>query len=335
MKPPDFPSRIKRLRNTMETKGLDACLLNSRNDILYYTGRDIGDSCFLLVSGDKPVMFITSLSNEVRPTKEFNAVFMKGVAAVAKRLRKFRRVGFDEYGTSYRAFSELKKAKPSLIPSASIIKEPRMTKDEWELEQIEKAAHIARKTLSGLGDITGKSEMKVSGMIDSFFRKAEARESFETIAASGRHSAFIHHKPDKMQVKRKDLVIVDAGALYNNYCSDMTRTFCGNPGPRERAIMENISQIQGELIDMASEGTGYEDIQKRYGSLLRKKGYRVMHSFGHGIGLGVHERPAKGDTLKEGMVITVEPGAYIRNFGGCRIEDMLVIRKGKARILTR
>src|SRR4030042_3630037 len=91
----------------------------------------------------------------------------------------------------------MKKAKPSLIPSASIIKEPRMTKDEWELEQIEKAAHIVRKALSGLRDITGKSEMKVSGMIDSFFRKAEARESFETIAASGRHSAFIHHKPDK------------------------------------------------------------------------------------------------------------------------------------------
>ncbi len=332
---PDFQERIEKLRVLMERKKLNACLLSSRNDILYYTGRDIGDSCFLLVSGEKPVMFVTSLSNEVRPTKEFNAVFMKGLHEVAKRLGKFRRVGFDEYGTSYSTFSELKKAKTSLIPSASVIKEPRMAKDEWELEQITKAAHIARKALSSLGDIAGKSEREVSGLISSSFRKVDARESFETIVASGRHSAFIHHKPDRIRVKRKDLAIVDAGALYNNYCSDMTRTFCGNPGPRERAIMENISHIQGELIDMASQGTKYEDIQKKYGQLLKRKGYRVMHSFGHGIGLGVHERPAKGDTLKEGMVITVEPGAYVRNFGGCRIEDMLVIRKGKARILTK
>ena len=335
MEGPSFQKRIEKLRILMEKKRLDACLLSSRNDILYYTGRDIGDSCFLLVSESKPVMFVTSLSNEVRPTKEFNAVFMRGLSDVAKRLRKFRRAGFDEYGTSYSTFSELKKARTSLIPSSSVMKEPRMAKDEWEMEQIAKAAHIARKALSGLGDITGKSEIEVSGMIGSSFRKAGTKESFETIAASGRHSAFIHHKPDKMKVGKKDLVIVDAGAIYNSYCSDMTRTFCGNPGPREKAMMENISQIQGELIDTASEGAGYEDIQKRYGSLMRKKGYRVMHSFGHGIGLGVHERPAKGDTLKEGMVITVEPGAYVRNLGGCRIEDMLVIRKGKARILTK
>jgi len=332
---PDFPSRIKELRILMEKRRLDACLLSSRNDILYYTGVDIGDSCLLLISESRPTLFVTSLSNEVRSTGLFSAARMKGVPDVAKRVKRFRRVGFDEYSTNFAVFSQLKKSKTSLIPSSSIIKEPRMVKDGWEMEQIAEAARIVRKAICGLGDISGKSEREVSGLIGSSFRKAGVKESFETIVASGRHSAFIHHRPDSIRIKGKDLVIVDAGALCNSYCSDMTRTFCSSPGPRERAIMESIAQIQAELIDMATGGVKYEDIQKRYESLLRRKHYKVMHSFGHGIGLGVHERPSKGDTLREGMVITVEPGAYIKGFGGCRTEDMLVVRKGKARVLTR
>jgi Xaa-Pro aminopeptidase len=110
---------------------------------------------------------------------------------------------------------------------------------------------------------------------------------------------------------------------------------CAKPGIREKKIVENVSGIQAELIGMATEGVRYDDIQKRYELLLKRKGYKLMHSFGHGIGIGVHERPAKGDVLKAGMVITVEPGAYMKGFGGCRIEDMVLVRKGSPRILTR
>ena len=161
-----------------------------------------------------------------------------------------------------------------------------------------------------------------------------AKPSFDTIVASGKHSAFVHHKPDRNVIKQGDLAIIDIGAVFNGYCSDMTRTLCSKPGPKERRIMENISGIQAELIDGVSEGVKYDEMEKKYESLLRKKGYRLMHSFGHGIGIGVHERPAKGDVLKAGMVITVEPGAYIKGFGGCRMEDMVLVRKGSPRILT-
>jgi Xaa-Pro aminopeptidase len=332
---PDFSSRIKKLRALMEKRGMDACLINSRNDVYYYIGKDIGDSCFLLISEAKPCIFVTSLSNEIDPTKEFDAIFIKGISDISKKLKPFRRVGFDEYSTNYKVFSELKKSKATLKPAASIIKEPRMVKDEYETEQITKAADIARKTMSGLGEISGKSELEVSEAIESSFRKVGAKPSFDMIVASGQHSAFVHHKPDKNPIKQGDLVIVDIGAVFNNYCSDMTRTFCKKRGPRERKIMENVSEIQAELIGMAAEGVKYDDIQKRYEDILRKKGYKLMHSFGHGIGAGVHERPAKGDALKAGMVITVEPGAYIKGFGGCRIEDMIIVTKGKPKILTK
>ena len=335
MEAPDFSSRIKKLKTLLDVKGLDACLVNSRNDVYYYTGKNIGDSCSLLISEARPCMFVTSLSNEIEPTKEFDAIFIKGVSDISRRLKRFRRVGFDEYTTNYKVFSELKKSKPTLKPAAAIIKEPRMVKDEYEMGQIRKAADIARKAMSSLGEISGRNEAEVSEEIESSFRKCGAKPSFDSIVASGKNSAFIHHKPDITQIRRSDLVIIDMGAVFNGYCSDMTRTFCKKPGPRERKIMENISEIQSELIHMAVEGAKYDDIQKHYESLLKRKGYKLMHSFGHGIGIGVHERPSKGDVLKAGMVITVEPGAYIKGFGGCRIEDMVLVRKGKPKILTR
>lgn len=332
---PDFSSRIGKLRALMEKQRLDACLVNSRNDILYYTGRDIGDSCYLLVSKSRPVMLVTSLSNEIEPTREADVIFIKGVQDISKKLKRFRRVGFDEYSTNYAVFSQLRKSKSAMKPSAGIIKEPRMVKDGWEMEQLAKAADIARKAMSGIGETTDRTETEVSESVEYSFRRMGAKPSFDTIVASGKHSAFVHHKPDKNAISGKDLVIIDIGAVLNGYCSDMTRTFCTNPGLKERKIMENISGIQSELIDMISEGAKYDGIEKRYESLLIKKGYRLMHSFGHGIGTGVHERPAKGDVLKAGMVITVEPGAYIKGFGGCRMEDMVAVRKGSPRILTR
>jgi Xaa-Pro aminopeptidase len=210
-----------------------------------------------------------------------------------------------------------------------------MVKEEWEMEQIRKAADIASRVVSGLGDISGKTEIDVSEAIDSSFRKAGAKPAFETIVASGRHSWFVHHIPDKNMIKSNDLVIVDLGAIMSSYCSDMTRTLCQASGQKEKRIIENLGEIQSELMDMAMPGVKYDDIQRRFEHLMKRKGYRVMHSFGHGIGIGVHERPSKGDILKEGMVMTVEPGAYIKNFGGCRIEDMILVKKGKGKILTK
>ena len=336
MPKPDFSGRIRKLRTLMGSKGLDACLVNSRNDMFYYTGQEIGDLSFLLVTkNSKPTIFLTSLNNYVQPTERFGVVYMKGIQDVAKALKRFRLVGFDEYGTSCSTFSELRKSGAGLKPSASVIKEPRMVKDTYELGMIAKAAAIARKGISGAGPLAGKTEMSVLNRIELSFRNAGAKPSFETIVASGKHSAFVHHITGRKAIGKKDLVIIDAGAVAGGYCSDMTRTLCRSPGPKERRIIENIGNVQAELMDMAREGVRYDDVQKRFEALLEKKGYKVMHSFGHGIGTGVHERPTKGDFLKEGMVITVEPGAYVKGFGGCRIEDMIVIRKGRPRILTK
>ncbi len=334
MEKPDFASRMGKLKILMEKKRLDACLLNSRNDIFYYTGESIGDFSSLLVSSGKPCIFLTSLNNYVQKTSAFAVVWVRGIADIAKRLSRFKRTGFDEYTTSFWAFSELKKSKCSLVPFASQIKQPRMIKDEFELEHIGKASKIASKTLSNLGDLSGKTEMQVSDSIENAFRSSYSKPSFETIVASGKNSSHVHHINSSRTIGKKDLVVIDAGAVIDSYCSDISRTLCSLPGKREKQIIENVKETQCELIDMISEGVKYDDIQRKFENLMRKKRYKVLHSFGHGIGLSVHERPSKGDTLKEGMAITVEPGAYIKNFGGCRIEDIAIVRKGRAKILS-
>ncbi|MEM5812159.1 MAG: Xaa-Pro peptidase family protein [Candidatus Aenigmatarchaeota archaeon] len=329
-----FYSRRKNLISLMEEKGIEALLLNSRSDLFYYTGIK-AENCYLLIPRNStPCIFRTSLENQIDGAKNLKVFLIRELSEMAKRLKSFKRIGFDEYSTNYYAFSIIKKSGLKLEPSASIIKKPRMVKDEQEIEQIKKSAQITRKAISTIGDISGKKEIEVANRIDLLFRNLGAKNSFDTIVASGRNSAIIHHKPDLTAIKRKSLTIVDAGARLNNYCSDMTRTFCQNPGKKERQIMENISQVQGELIDSIRCGVTYDEIQKKYESLMKSKGYKVMHSFGHGVGISIHERPSKGDILEAGMVITVEPGAYIKNFGGCRKEDMIIIRKGKPKILT-
>ena len=333
---PDFAGRVKKLRALMEKSGLDACLVNSRNGIFYYTGAEAGDSSFLLVpKNSKPVIFTTSLNNNIRPSERFGAFFIKDASEISKQAKIFARIGFDEYATSYFAFLKLKKSGLNLTPAASAINEPRMVKDQWEISQIRKAGALTAKTMLSLGNFSGKKEAEISDRLYLTFRKAGANPSFDPIVASGKNSAFVHHIPQSKKISQKGLVIVDMGARVRDYCSDMTRTFCKGPGQKEKRIMEDIKEMQAELMGMAREGTSYEEIEKKYEALLGRKGYKLMHSFGHGVGIGVHERPSKGDVLKAGMVITVEPGAYIRNFGGCRIEDTFLIRKGKPEVLTK
>lgn len=335
MKGPDFSRRVRKLRALMEEKGLEACLVSSRNGILYYTGAEAGEYSFLLVpKSSKPIIFATSLSNNIKPTERFGVFFIKDAGEIAKHAKQLGRIGFDEYSTIHFTFLKLKKSGLNLTPSASIINEARMVKDQWETSRIKKASSITAKIMHTLAT-SGKKELEIADRICFSFRKAGANLSFDPIVASGKNSAIVHHIPGKKTISKKDLLIVDMGAKFASYCSDMTKTFCKSPGQKEKRLMEDIREIQAELIGMATDGTAYDEIESQYEKIMGRKGYKVMHSFGHGVGIGVHERPSKGDVLRSGMVITIEPGAYIKNFGGCRFEDTVLLRKGKPEILTK
>lgn len=330
---PDFFGRQRSLFRLMERKKLESVLVTDPHDIYYYTGYEpSSDASLIFQTKSKPRLFVSMLDNESEGLKTAEVSFSKKKGQILKILKNYKKLGYDENHLNAYVFSRLEKSKINLKPSSELIKEPRLVKDEWEIEQIRKAVKITENVLKNVKNkMTGKSEIDVAKEVSIQFSKNFVDNAFETIVASGTNSSFVHHKPGKRVIRKNDLIIVDLGARYNGYCSDMTRTFCSNPGKRERGIYQNVLEIQEKIIDRVRNGVELEKLQKTHESLLKKKGYKQFHSFGHSVGLSVHEQIPK--ILKKNMVITVEPGIYIKNFGGCRIEDMILIKKNKAEIL--
>jgi len=326
---PDFSARIKKLRKFVGEK-VDKVLVTDTSDIFYYSGyRPIEQGFMSIDFHSKPRLFLSPLENEAARLKQLKVVFLNEKGLVSKEIRGFT-VGFDENSMNVAHYNVLRK-KAKLRPVSDLLKKPRMVKDGYEIEQIKRAVKITKKIFSELS-INGKTEIDVEKEIKKGIAENGLEKSFDPIVASGKDSFFIHYKPGKARIKR-GFLIIDFGVKFNGYCSDITRTFLVKASSRERKIYEDVGWMQGEIIDKIREGLSPKSVQKFYEGLMRKKGYKVWHSFGHGVGLDIHE--PLGSKLVENMVLTVEPGVYIENTGGCRIEDMVLVKKGRAKILSK
>lgn len=199
-----------------------------------------------------------------------------------------------------------------------------------QIRIIEKAVKITGKVFRELGNPFGRSEQDVAREIRHRIHKLGTKLAFKPIVASG--STVIHHKPGKKIVRKNKPLIIDLGVRYRGYCSDITR-MCVPDNKRIKRIYRHILKIQKETIKKIKPGVEFRDLQGEYKKLMGRKGYKVRHGIGHGVGLHVHER-VKGE-LKAGMLITVEPGVYIKGLGGFRIEDMVLVKKGKPRVLSK
>jgi Xaa-Pro aminopeptidase len=318
----------------MKEKDLDCVALNNNNDIYYYTGLMLPESerGFLIISGQRPTLMISPLLNMYSSSSRVEIKHLKESKDILKSIPKGR-IGFDEKGMSVYLHRKLRKPGIKWVPFSGKMKEPRMIKDEWEISQIRRAIKITESVLGEI-KISSKTESQLAFEIETSFREKGASPAFETIVASGRNSALIHYTPGSRKISRKDLVVIDCGARVSGYCADISRTFCLNPGKREKKLHSDTRDIQEQLSDFISSGTLFSEAQTLHDRLMEKKGYaKPLHGIGHGVGLEVHERPLMGDTFRNGMVFTIEPGIYRKGFGGVRIEDMFLIKK-KARPLS-
>jgi len=332
---PNFSARQKGIRKLMDEKGIDAILISNNDDIYYYTGyfglRE--DRIFMVFPLDgKPKLIVTPLESEAK-VKYPNTIFIERAGDFMKELKGFERLGFDEKQMNVLLFKEIGKLKIKLKPFGKSLEIPRITKDPWEIEQIKKAVKITGKVFETLPTLAGKSETQISKEIDILFRKHGVDNAFENIISSGPQGAYVHHKPNERIVKREDVVLIDIGCRFNGYCSDIARIFCHKFGKREREIYDDTKEIHFEIADNIRAGVKYKDIENIQKRFFRRKGYKVFHYFGHGVGLSVHD--PIGNTLKENMILTVEPGIYIKNIGGFRIEDMALVKRGKAHLLSK
>jgi len=173
--------------------------------------------------------------------------------------------------------------------------------------------------------------------------RAEGSEgtSFETVVASGPRSAYPHGICSDRVINEGDLIIIDVGAIYAGYCSDITRTVvAGKPTHKQTRLLNLIYRAQEEAFKNIRSGIKTKDVDASARKLLKDGNYGkyFVHGLGHGIGLDIHEPPTLStiseDILEKGNVVTNEPGVYIEGFGGLRIEDMVLVRKNRGEILT-
>ncbi len=211
-----------------------------------------------------------------------------------------------------------------------------------------KALKIAAKITVGIfKKITkkikaGALESDIAREIETIIKQKGLKRSFRTIVASGPNSAKPHAKPTKRIFKTDDIIVVDFGVIYKGCYSDMTRTFVlGGIDSKMKLLYKIVKKAQSAAIKKVKPGMKISEFVKYVNNYIRSKrlGKYILHSLGHGIGLKVHEAPKLSEEnrgiIKKGMILTVEPGLYIKGLGGVRMEDMVLIKDAGCEILTK
>ncbi len=188
----------------------------------------------------------------------------------------------------------------------------------------------------------GVTERYIAGMLEAEMKKLHLRPAFKTIVGSGPNGAHPHAPLTDRVISRNDVIVIDFGVIYKGYHSDMTRTvIIGDPGAKMKKIYAAVKAAQDLGIKTARAGIRIAPYVKRVHDSMRDKGLGkyIMHTLGHGVGIKIHEAPKVSErnrrSLSEGMVVTIEPGLYVKNLGGVRIEDMVLITKSNCEVLTR
>lgn len=254
-------------------------------------------------------------------------------------------VGFEEEYVTYAKYKDFMHRYKinSLNETEGIIEKQRMIKDPGEIELIKKACKITDDCFEHLKNYikVGLTEKQIANEIDDFFINNGAEgTSFETIVASGKNSSKPHAIPTDKKIEPGDPITIDMGCKYKGYCSDMTRTIFAQYVPEEiKEIYELVLKNEKQVINELREGANLKVISRMVENDFKLHGYDFIHALGHGVGMEVHELPfisSKVDCIvKTNMILTDEPGIYVPDKFGVRIEDTLVVYKGMCETLTK
>lgn len=357
-----FEERLKRLGSKLRSSGLDGLAINAGPDLTYFSGLQFHLS-------ERPViLFITPYSHPFIYFPEFEMEKVKEAdipllpipypedrstwSTLLSKIEdtisvKNKKIGvnptsfrFLETDLFQKAFLECR-----VISAQNVFSELREFKDDTELANIKKAIEIAQDSLENtLPFITiGKTEREIANELVIQLLKAgsDADLPFQPIVATGENSANPHAIPSDRKVQAGDLVLIDWGARWNGYCSDLTRTFAmGNITPEFEKIGQIVESANQSARKIKRTSMTSHQIDQAARNVIVAAGYGnyFTHRTGHGIGLEAHEEPyiqtGGQNELKNGMVFTIEPGIYLPNKGGIRIEDNVIVKDGCLETLT-
>lgn len=342
--------KIKWLRNKLLGLDLQGIIITNPINIRYLT--NIEAEGVLLITR-KENIFLT----DSRYIEQVNAILTIEDGIIVSNIKDItlddyenfflfcENVGFEESHLTYAKYKEYmhKYRINNFEETEGIIEKQRMIKDEEELDNIKKACSITDDCFEYLKGFikVGMSEKEVAAEIEKFFIKNGADGlAFNTIVASGKNSSMPHAIPTDKLIEPGDPITIDMGCKYNGYCSDMTRTiFAGYVPQYVKPVYDLVLKNQIQIAESIKEGANIKNISKCIESNIKLNGFEMLHSIGHGVGLEIHEYPFFGNRidflLKENMVITDEPGIYIPNKFGIRIEDTILVSKYSAINLTK
>ncbi len=342
---------IPMLKKIISDLKVDALLITRPENIRYLTGF-CGSSSYLLVTLKRQFLVVNAIyAAEARALglKVFESqIGKKTFSRVLGLMTRdhIKHVAYEDDFLSVAAFENLKNDLEgiNLVPLGKRIEELRAVKNKSEIENIKKAAQIAGRVYHKLLNIIkpGITERDLAAEIEYWIRKEGGdRDSFEPIIASGPRSAYPHTVFTDRVIREKEFIKLDFGAKFNGYCSDLTRTLVlGKASKKQKKIYEIVKRAQIRAIEAVRPGACGDDIDRAARNIITQAGFKnnFIHSVGHGVGLEIHELPRLGkgsrDILKVGMTITVEPGIYLPDFGGVRIEDTVLVTREGAKVLT-
>ncbi|MFN2638009.1 MAG: M24 family metallopeptidase [Gemmatimonadaceae bacterium] len=347
------PARIAALRDALTAAHIDALVLTSLPNVRYLTGFS-GSSALVLVT-QRDVHFITDFRYDTQVRDEVGALasvrieqqsLWTGLWSLGPSLSGIEVVGFESAHLLHRDFQRLLTdgTRYQWRPQLNLVETLRESKDADEVALIRHAGEIAIRALEKtLKEIKpGMTELNVAGILEKALRDEGSEEfPFSAIVASGPRAALPHARASSRVIERGDLLLLDFGAQYKGYCSDVTRTVViGRATDEQRQIYDIVMKanaVASQSVRAGMKGQEADALARRY---IEERGFgdAFGHSLGHGLGLEVHEAPRLAKTVESplgtGAVVTIEPGIYRPGWGGVRIEDDVHLAASGPEILT-
>jgi Xaa-Pro aminopeptidase len=332
-------SRGERLAKLVAERKLDQLFVSDLTNVRYLTGFTGTNGACLIGGGE--LVFFTDFRYTERAKDEVSAEWERPKAEreLVPQIvgRMSGKVGFEDAKLSVRQLARLEAAAGDdveLVPAGDLVEQLRAVKEPEELKRIQAAAELTDGVYTWALErgLAGHTERDVARACEARLRELGAEPSFPPIVAAGENGALPHAEPGDREIGSGELVVFDMGALLDGYCSDCTRTFAtGDPGDEAREVYELVQRAQAAALEAVRPNASGKEVDAVAREIIAEAGYgdRFGHGLGHGVGLEVHEGPrlatTSEDELREGNVVTVEPGVYLPGRFGVRIEDLVAV----------
>jgi Xaa-Pro aminopeptidase len=348
--------RIQKLSQGLGEREIDGIFISQPENRRYLSGFD-GSAGFLLVTPQDKILatdfrYIAQAKSQAPDYKVSQITSDIGYwfPLLAAEL-DIKRLGFEAAHLTFTQHRQLcdilnkGKAQLKLIPVDGMVESLRAIKEPEEIELITKAAEITDAAMDYIRDKIrpGMTEKEAAWEIEKFMReKGSEPIPFDIIVAAGPNSALPHAQPSARVIQSGEPIMIDIGARVGGYCSDLSRTIClGTPDDTFKRIYDTVLGAQLGAMAIVKPGMTGAEADQPARVIIEQAGYGEAfgHALGHGVGLAPHELPRLGpnspDHLIDGMVFTIEPGIYLNGWGGVRIEDLVMLEKGKVREISK